>query len=222
MATQTNESKDNGFAKLYRMVRRDLLKNDPQDVEGLGARSTLSVFSVITSFGSLVALALGGPVAGAISLLGGGSVMALTAARDLYAEHKKSLTKETVSSDLVHASYADPMGKQTVLVGPTSAVNTLRNTQMLIDEWTDKHSTEGISEKTIKRLQPYLADAYNAAAQVDVYSQTVRNGAVVSSKKLDSIELVCTQFSLAAGVTQRVPFKQLAVKNQPTPSQPAF
>jgi hypothetical protein len=222
MAHQANETNDNTFKKLYRIIRRDLLKKDPQDIEGFGARYTLSTFSIITPFCSLIALALGGPTAAAIGLFAGGSFMALSAARDLYSEHKKSMTKETVSADLVQASYADPSGKQTVLVGPTSAVNILRNTQMLIDEWADKHSTEGLSEKAMKRLQPYLADAYNAAAQVDVYSQTVRKGAVVSSKKLDSIQLLCNQFSLSAGMTQRVPFKQLAVKNLSAASQPAF
>jgi hypothetical protein len=213
LVQQENETKDNTFKKLYRIIRRDLLKKDPQDVEGFGARHTFPVISTITSFGSLVALALGGPAAAAIALFTGGSFMALSAARDLHSEHKKTVTKAAVSGSLMEGGAARQSGKQTIIVGPTSAVNTLRNTQMLIDEWTDRHRIEDIPAKVAKRLLPYIADAYNAAAQVDAHTQTVRNGAIISSEKIDSIRLLCSQFDHVSGGMKRTTFKKLPVKS---------
>lgn len=181
-------------AKALRIFRRDIMKKDPSDLEGTGARMNALGFGVLLGVPAIGALAMGAfPVAAAL-FAGYLGLVGFISAIAICIEHGKKPVLESLKDRLID-------GEENIrLAGPKSAVSILRNTQMLIDQVTSDFKMGDVPEKTMRYLQPYMDDAAQAAIRVKAARQ---------STPLGQIQFMRTIFNRGASV--RVPYGEALV-----------
>jgi hypothetical protein len=145
--------------KSFRALRRDYF-----DATGMGS-TFAAAMGLVGIVGTCMAAALGGIVPAAIVLLGtcavSGGVIGLSA-----------LAGKSYARKQEDAWIEDDKGNRTHIVGPGLKVTTLVNTQDKVHQLTRHLSrSAAIPAEDLKKLEPWLRDAADAAQEVQGWDQ---------------------------------------------------